>query len=573
MDSIITVLINDVPVSILAGASISVRERDEVQFLLKVNKDAGIPVLHVEDFEVELRQVEIEGDNLLLESRKGFFFREVFGISVVRCELQQEIISLVFNVLIHKLSAHQIEEMIRYLFSISESLIRVCLSRSTFPVGSSGLGLSDPETTLSTAEQFVETLLSSRMELQHQLRKRLVPKKTPIWMARSHNVDIDPYDVLSNLDVLMPVSDDGDIHIMGRNYSVNGLDVTSMVHTANVFENAVLLGGVMSVKRGVESLSNAIKINSNLNGLTSHDKEHESLSDVMARVTTGSMQLRCASLISHLDDLIRYFTDDLGVKFLGELKPVMTPFVRASRVYRSLFEQIHSWYGLGIPSLIGLNLLLKLRTVSKIYEYFVLYKILDYYLLRGWEMTTVVPSSADDDLVPAEVNFELNGLTVTVFYDVGFAPFSSNTQHLDLVDLRHSYGSQRYWWRPDFVLRLANGQDVRYFILDAKYSNLKTVEDERLPRLIEKYFIDTAVYDAKTQSMGSERILAIMAIFPGTINYQGLNSHWKNNLTSQVPRLPFALGATLATKSNAVLHQVLDRLHVVGIEHLQQIVA
>lgn len=565
MEFSLSVQINGIPVSWQSGENVAIKERDEIQFFVQAPVGYDGPVLYVEDHRVEMEGSTVVDNQIQYSTRRGTQFREVMGLSMVRCEFNKTIKFITFDVLIHKLDARQIEGMIRYLYSFSDSLIRVCFARSTLPTGSHGMGNSDPETKLSAAERFVTTLLNGRLELQHQLRKRLVPEKKPVWDARVHQTYIDPHDVLTNLDGLLPMSDEGDIFIQGKHFSLSGVDVTAMVNSTNVYENSVIIGGIYSVRRGIEELHNMIHVGRGVRGVSSHDKEHESLSDVLARVTTGSMQLRCTTLIEQLDDLLRYFRHDLKIPFKGEISPVITPYVRASRIYRSLFTQIHEWYSLGTPSLNGFHLLLKLRTVSKIYEYFCLFKLLEYFQKTDWTLDHARHMPGDDSLIPEQVDFTSGNYAVTLFYDTRIAPISVNTVHNDLVDLRHVHGNPDYYWRPDFVLRFKHAENVKYFILDAKYSKQVTVEKEHLPSLIDKYFVDTGVYDAHAKAITSSSILAIIALYPGTQFNTNISSHWKIKFFSAIPRLPLAAGATLSMNDDSMMSQVMDKLLEIGI--------
>ncbi|MBC3878433.1 hypothetical protein H8K38_11475 [Undibacterium sp. FT79W] len=569
MEFSLGIQINGTNVTLQPGERIAVKERDEVQFFVNIPPGFDVPVLYVEDHEVNFEsQTSITG--FTHSTKRGIFFREVMGLSMVRCEFNRTVKFVTFDVLINKLDSHQIEGMIRYLYSHSDSLIRVCLARSTMPAGSQGIGNSDPEAILTTAERFVTTLLNGRLELQSQLRKRLVPQKKPVWDARAQNTYIDPQDVLSNLDGLLPVTDEGDLFIQGKHFSLSGVDVTAMINSTNVYENAVIIGGIYSVRRGIEELYNQIQVGKGVRGVSSHDKEHESLTDVLARVTVGNIRLRCSVLIEQLNDLLRYFRNDLNIAYKGEIQPVITPYVRSSRIYHSLFSQIHEWYSLGAPSLSGLHLLLKLRTVSKIYEYFCLFKLLEYFLKSEWTLRHAIHMTGEDSLIPGQVDFTSGDYLISLFYDKPIAPMSGDTVHNDLVDLRHLYSNHDYWWRPDFVIRFERSDNVRYFILDAKYSKQSIVEGQSLPDLINKYFLDTGVFDANRSTITSNNILAIIALYPGAQFTKNISSHWKTKFFSKIPRLPLAAGATLSTYDDTIMSEVMDKLLEVGISHTNE---
>ena len=150
-------------------------------------------------------------------------------------------------------------------------------------------------------------------------------------------------------------------------------------------------------------------------------------------------------------------------------------------------------------------------------------------------------------------------------YDLPLAPWSENSRHNDLVDLRHAYSNSEYWYRPDFVLRLEINSKVKYFILDAKYSTLGTVENRSLPDLMTKYFVETGVYDAISNKIRSDSILGIIAVFPGSSLHKGVWSFYKTKFNAIVPRLPYAAAVTLSPQDNSLLTHVMDVLIDAGI--------
>lgn len=568
MSGPLQILVNQNIVEVDEGQEIVVRERDPVCFRVKVPTGTDTPLLFVEDFSIGLIQTYTGGGVDLYESKEGPHFREVFGTAVVRLNLGEVEVTQVFNVLLNKLASKQIESMIAYLFSVSDTLIRVCLARSTLPVGSTSMGNVDPETLLSTAEEFVKTIVNHRLELAHHLRKRLVPIKSPSWKAQLSVDGIDPYDVITNLDSLIPVAGDGDVIVKGRHYSLHGMDVTTLYSSADVEENSILIGGMYSIRAKVQELLELIDSGNISTHLDSHDKEHESLSALLARVTTGSMKIRCEAIIEAATEIIRYFEVKLGFVHKGEILPRITPFVRSSRTYFSLFHKLHEWYQLGVPSLNGLHFLSKLRTVSKIYEFFVLFKMLEFFTDRDWEIVEATQSIDSSALVPSMVTFEQKGVRISLFYDNAIPPYNKSSLHLDLVDLKNPSSRPEYWFRPDFMLKVQFGDDVRYLILDAKYSTKHLVATERLPDLLMKYFVDMGVVDLEKQRITSDRIYSVIAVFPGSEFIKGTFprwNNWGNSVFGSMPRLPMAGGVTLSTAEDTNFQNLLTRIIEVSV--------
>ncbi|MBK8325561.1 MAG: hypothetical protein IPL02_00180 [Moraxellaceae bacterium] len=184
---------------------------------------------------------------------------------------------------------------------------------------------------------------------------------------------------------------------------------------------------------------------SNFSQTTFFDYEYESIDGLLLRVTKGGMLLRADLLISRTEELIKYFKNDLGIVYRGELKPRITPYVRASRVYRILFEKIDKWYDLGQPSTRGSDYLVKLKSVSKIYEIFTWFKIIEYFNIPNVFNIYMKGLYSNNDnitsFLPRELDIESDSLRINLKYEPKIEPFKlEETKHLDLVDMKHTYG-------------------------------------------------------------------------------------------------------------------------------------
>ena len=496
-----------------------VKEDHFVAFKLSDLEGSENPSLFIEDYRLNLTESYDLKEGRIFSSESSPVFRECFGLSTIRIYLDSQCVELHFEVIVKKVNAQQVEEMIRYLTQKHEDIIRICLSRTTLSMGVTDRGTSDPETVLKTVEKFVNTLTDCRFELQRQLRKRLVPVKQPAW--KSANVsDIDPFDIIFNLDALEPVFGEGDVMVNGRSFSINNIEVTTLQSIVNVEENTVLIGGLYSMRRVIIHLLERIDSGFSYEKIAQHDHEYVSFNILLLRLTSSNMKQRCEKQLFQLEEFIRYFEQKIGLIYKGEHIPKMTPFVRASRVYKQLFEQLYDWYKLGEPTLDGISYLVKLRSISKIYEFVSLFKLIDFLNKKNWQ--TQIESSVwnpELEFVPSSVCFEKNSLKLTLNYEKKIHLYSENVRHLDLVDMDSShFFKKEYNYRcPDFVLRLDNSDKSRtiYLILDAKYSVLSAVQKYHLPELQRKYFDNMAVYDANNQSLKQDAIIGVIALFPG----------------------------------------------------------
>jgi hypothetical protein len=266
-----------------------------------------------------------------------------------------------------------------------------------------------------------------------------------------------------------------------------------------------------------------------------------------------------------LEEIIRYFEKTLEINYQGgDYRPVMTPFVRAVRIYRRLFEQLYQWYELGEPNLEGRNCLIKLRSVSKIYEFVALFKIIDYLYERNWIISNAKKSSSFD-FIPEEVIFEKENFQLTLNYEPKIKPYNEYTKHLDLVDMKHIQNKKydNKFWNPDFVIKLENNNRAIYFILDAKYSSAWTIKTYSLPNLYDKYFIKMAVYDEEYQLLKQNLILGVIALFhdKNKVTPVYINNWGKYGVDKKPIRLPIVTGIPLVSKSeNNATYEILDKI-------------
>ena len=532
-----------------------IRADQTVSFELFDINSHEYPTLFIEDYEIPLSIHYDEYSNKTFHSISGLLFRESFGLTVVSVRLGEDSIELVFEVLVKKINAQQVEDMIRYLTHKQDDIMRICLA-SNQPI----METSDPETILNTVDTFINTLTSCRLELQNHLKKRLIPIKQPAWKA-SKNSDIDPFDIIFNLDVLEPVISDADVVVNGRKYSITETEVTTLEPTANVKENAILLGGLYSMRRIITLLLHNIA--EELIQKQLEDKEYESLSDVLSRLTSANMKQRCKNQLLSLDEFILYFEKNLGIQYQGECRPIITPFVRASRVYRRLFEQLHDWYLLGEPSLDGRLCLARLRSVSKIYEFVVLFKLIDYLSENNWSVIHTDWSS-QLEFVPSVVIFERENITLTLNYEIKIHPYHAlHTKHLDLVDIKHStLRGEHDYWCPDFLLKLETNDKTVYLVFDAKYSTASSVKKYHLPSLLEKYFNSMAVYDAYNQLLKQDGILAVIALFPdrAALSPLYLANSGKYGVHRKPIKLPVVSGLSLLPQFDSMAYSVFEQL-------------
>lgn len=555
MSPLISVTINGMAVtnSLFSNGPITIRETDFIKIRITATSSQNKPEVYFEDYQSELLELNEDGVDFY-ETANSCFFSESFGYAALRIEFEDQRIIFPFDVQAKKTSVDQARKMIHYLASHSERLVSTCFSRSSISIGSNRADSIDSETMLSTAEAFIEKLQSFQSEFLNNIRERLLPIRLPVWQANIYNREIDPYDVINNLDALTPSSSGGDVFLRGRNFDLSGIYVSSVQPSADVLENRIILGGLYGIQRKVGELVQQLDCYD-----TNKADEYagfESFQRLMLSLTSDGMRRRGKDLLNTTERFIRLFEQRLKVKFVGEITPSITPYVKSTRVYGLLFSQLNSWYELGTPSISGIKFLMKLKSLSKIYEIFVLFQIVDNLCRQGFIVHDAVPHETMGDIIPSEVTFK-NGVEELILqYEPIVNIWSPTTSHMDLIDVGHQPGAPHPYWSPDFVLRFSNGTAVRYIILDAKYSTRSSVKDFHIPALFDKYYVATAVYDSFTQTATHAPIVGIFAIFSLDDRSTSYVSKWRRHgINNDLPRIPMVGGVGLMVDNSLFFNE------------------
>lgn len=517
-----------------------------------------VPVVRFEDYETQFELVEESGESLYRTAFRTFL-SECFGKVVVRLNLGDIVVPIIFDVLAKKTSAEQALRMITYLADVSPLLVKACLARSSTPLGNTAAEEIEPETLLTVAEGLISLLQSTQQELIANIRERLVPKRLPLRSTNKLTCEVDPVEVLSNLDALTPATGIGDVSLRGRNFDLGDIDVSAVQPTADVSENHVLLGGLYSMRRRLLALV------SQLSGFSSDIQNapigYESFSRLLLSVTAEGMLTRCYSSLAAVEGFIDLFEKRIGVIYVGELVPVMTPFVRSTRVYRALFTQLAEWYSLGVPATGRIQFMLKMKSLSKIYELYTFYHIFGEFIANGWSISDSTPHPEYGEFMTKNVVFSKDEEKVSVQYEPIIEKFNDNTEDGDLIDVAHRHTAEHPYWTPDFVLKLENGSSRKYIILDAKYSNANSVRQYAIPSIYSKYYEGTAVFDATNGLASSTNIIAVIAVYALEWNNPNYISKWENQgIFSNLPRLP-AIGAMgLMTDNDKLFRNCLNKI-------------
>lgn len=507
---------NNEEIDLSISSTILVLDTDFIQ--LKISNEHNEKIeIYVEDFLLPLVYFE---DKDILSSVSDKIFRESFGHSHLRVYKNDEFaFEIVFNVNTNKTKFDQIKSMVSYLLNNNDRILDICFSRTKAYMSNSGRSDASFEKILLAAETIINIFMTKKNILSTTLRSQLLPVKQDLNESNINNIN--PFDVVENISDLFVSNNPDAIKLKNKFYSLDYIKRENYFDNYNLIENQILLGGIVSIKIMLDEMQSLINKNNNL----TFEKEYEnlksfqnnySLEDLYLQLTTAGMELRIQNLLNSISIILFEIQKKLKVDFNGYIHPRITPFVKSSSFYMSIFKNLQEWYGLGSPNL-GINqTLIKIRSISKIYEIFCLYKIIEIFVSHGWEVFKSIEHKFFKNFIPSFVEFRKENITLSLYYEKNIIPIDSNVQHNDLIYLIHHKKLDYHFYTPDFVLKIDDGADnVGYYILDAKYSSTSTLlRYDVLNELFRKYHTNLGVYDSRRSIVSSDKILSINALHP-----------------------------------------------------------
>ena len=534
--------------------------------------DGVVPVnlsticIYSEDFEFVSHSFVKRNDGF--ETIPSSIYRDFLGYSNIRIVMVENDLNFQIHVKMRKLQVVKFNSMIHYLYNRSNDLLYSLLSATKSSFSYNNIqGYDSIEKILDSAEKMIEIIKRNQFKFKNSHQTKLIPQKIESWKSDG-KLNISPADVMNNLDSIYAVYGNGDIFVRGRHFKIGGILTDKLVDSPNIVENKVILSGLYSVK---------IKLSELKHRLTSHipvsknDEYYISIDEtIIAEINQNNMLYRIRLLIKEADKIVWFFEKNIGISLNGKkYYPVITPIVRSSNLYRLIFEELKKWYSYGIPitnSETIYKFFNKIKSVPKLFEYFVLFKIHESLESIGMicNNNDIVRLIIDSDVFEVIFTSETSHL-LKFMYEPIIKPFSNTTQHLNLVDLKHKNIENDYnYYLPDFVLEYKTDKDSYFMILDAKFSSRNTIrKHDVLEKITDKYYFNLGIYDKQHNFITRNNILSIAAIYIALNNNEVEKSRSKiiNQFNSGEPLvMPVGLSVPLDVDNANALDEFITQI-------------
>ena len=390
-----------------------------------------------------------------------------------------------------------------------------------------------------------------------------------LWMSKnSHVLSETPYET--------------SINYLGRYYMPREIETDVRKKSYDSYENRLVLGFLGELLTNARVIYSSLKddvasiraIEERLNPISTSDYSLPALT--LIRQCAARENYYIAKLQDVVDKLLKlkrkYVLALPGVKAVFSRAPRRTKVFQEVKCYSGVFEIIQRWLKFGDFTLARENLALHTLRLDKLYEYFVLFRLLCWLQSSGFDEDDAEGEAIEQATFSLISGFYRNEKQVSTLYKL-----SHGETHIRLYYQPVIYGDEREengitlhrlscrnaaslikrdsYWTPDFLLMVAQGtNDPEWHIFDAKFSKASILwgdypKDGPFTSMVSKY---------KTVILGSapsDRIVSLWLFCgrePGRHVQFAETSSWA---TSNYARYHSGIGAL--TPSFSCLEEIL----------------
>ena len=449
-----------------------------------------------------------------------------------------------------KQTARQVEQMLGEIENNLPNFLEICFSCSRKKAGLIKNDIRSIWNTLRMIDEIIsvyegnygyfrnhkKSVIEQEVAIVDVKSMRKVDQESLIWIA-------------SNPDNLTGTEKESVIKYKEKYYAPAKIKTYVSRYSYDTYENKVVLGFLQSVIG---------YINNQIGGLSREILELKNIPDsiIIQLPNTHELTGRCI-YVYYKGVIERYekkrdLLQELYYRYIRILEcvgdnvvglPKLTNTFKQVYHYRICYECMVKWFEAGDYTFDHLNYLFKLKTLSRIFEYYCLIKLQTAVVQNGYILTEASRVVYDIEDDPEEINnkyiFSGHGYELTLFYEPLIWVNRLN-EGMNLYSTGYNFTKCKWndRWIPDFVLKIETSMNEYYYILDAKYSNTQNVKKRYLPELVLKYSSQIASKDKFFSD-----VIGVGAIYPG--DSDKMYYFKKNGVNSSKQSLPKYFSLTI----------------------------
>lgn len=470
-----------------------------------------------------------------------------------------------------KQTARQVEQMLGEIENNLPNFLEVCFSRSRKKAGLIKKDIRSIWNTLRIIDEIISVYEENYGYFSNH-KKSVVEQEAAIVDVKSmRKVDQESLIwIASNPDNLVGTEKESVIKYEDKYYAPEKIKTYISRYSYDIYENRMVLGFLQSV---IEYINNQVT------GFNREILELDNIPNSIIIQLPNTHELTGRCVYVYYKGVIERFEkkrdvlQELFYRYVRILECVANDVVGLPKLtntfkqvyhYRICYECMVKWFEAGDYSFDHLNYLFKLKTLSRIFEYYCLIKLQTAIAQNGYAL--IDASRVDYDL---EENFEdINnkyvfsghGYELTLLYEPSIWVNRLN-DGMNLYSTGYNFSKSKWndKWTPDFVLKIKTYLNEYYYILDAKYSNFQNVKKRYIPDLVLKYSSQIASKDKFFSD-----VIGVGAIYP--CNSDKMYYFKKNGVNSNRQSLPNYFSFSIVDGedgNNALRNRIISLLNVV----------
>lgn len=499
------------------------------------------PCLSIGDMKLELIGENNDSGSFCYQTKLGKHLLNYVGIALVELIDESDITFNTLgtiNVLSSKVTTARLESMLEYICETDVALLHCCFSKTFLDSSGGQFEYTDLHHKLISTEKTINYLWENRHKFNNQPCKRIKSKEVIKKYSPKDLVDDKTYSwLLSHMDELEHTSTANGVLInwYGKNLSARNISTSSVTDDKDIFENQVIYTFLISVKRFIDSVDNEKSYKASKNN---NKNDFIDIVPFIQGFVSEKFNIR-SKLVARInllvDGCIKFITSNFTQTFVPNIRPRITQYVSRHNHYMTLYRLMDNWWNINASSVAEFEsvhqLLFSVKSMDKLYEIFVLLKLLEAFKLSGfkalqsdfvdYQTFPALNSSKSKEKELFDIfNFyklENSEFEIKLYLEPIIYPYRDGLLEGELYIIDKSPDAREakelfranYVRTPDYIISIQSKKSgkCRVYVLDAKYSKFDTVLHERLPTksignnrkkqtgLVEKYLHGIRVFD------------------------------------------------------------------------------
>lgn len=489
--------------------------------------------LYIGDFSVS---ITMNDDTGCFETGRELLFIDCFDLTYisVRVFIDQNTEELYYSKYIRvattKQTVKQVELMLNEIEESIPNFLEICFSRN---YKEAGLAKNDVKSIWGTLNLLNKVIAVYEDNYSNFCNYRKSEVEQVPAIVDSKQMQIVNHESLRwiacNPDYLKKVEGNTGIRIEGENYIPLKVRTYQSRYSYNLYENQIVLSFLQKLLEFVRS---------QISGFKREIKQLKSIPDkILTQIpNTHDITGQCVYVYykgvidkyANVEEALQELFDKYNCMLCCDIveidaPPKLTNTFKQIHHYRSCYESIVSWFEASNYSLEHINYLFKLKTLSRIFEYYSLIKLQSALKVLGYEIKETNRIIYDNDEYDEDINNEYifnNGkYELKLLYEPYIWSRRIN-EGINLYSTGYNFQKARWndKWKPDFLIKITGEYDEYYYIIDAKYSTFRNVKSRYMPDLVLKYSAQIA-----SANKFFSQVIGVGAIYPSkddeSINY------------------------------------------------------